>query len=466
VTTTLPGRGHADLDASRLRELADGECARFGVPGAAVTVVARGEVVLEAGFGRCDHAQPVTPSTLFMLASDTKCFAAATLCLLVEDGALDLDRPVQDHLPWFAMHDERVSGWVTCRDLLAHRTGLPRHDLLTVGDGDFSINNEQIARRMRHLEASRPFRQRFGYNNAHYATAGHVAEVLTGQPWAEVLADRILDPLGMSATSTYRPEQTTQDFAAPHVEGRRLAFQRRSYDLPGGGMVTNAQDLSRWLLARLGQGPISPAVLRMLHAPSVISGDDLPFSELQPMGYALGNVVYSYRGHRLHLHGGSQIGYASQVMVVPDAQVGIAVLTNAHASRLPIALGLTLIDHLLGLDPVPWGERLDIATPAPPASPPAVRPLRALQDYEGTFHHPAYGDVTLRVVDGALAPSFHGLDDEMALVHLGDDDVRLDFLSVPGFHVRGTFRSGPQRGVEAVALALEPELAPLVFARR
>src|SRR5262249_48367663 len=147
------------------------------------------------GFGRRDDHEPVTSSTLFMIASDTKCFAAATLCLLAEDGLLDLDAPVQTYLPWFAMHDDRVSGWVTSRDLLAHRTGLPRHDLLTVGSGSFSLTNEDIARRMRHLEATRPFRQGFGYNNAHYATAGHVAEVVTGKAWKEILAERILVPL-------------------------------------------------------------------------------------------------------------------------------------------------------------------------------------------------------------------------------------------------------------------------------
>jgi CubicO group peptidase (beta-lactamase class C family) len=129
----------------------EAECARFGVPGAAVAVVADGEVVLSQGFGRRDDTEPVTSSTLYMLASDTKCFAAATLCLLVEEGVLDLDAPVQEYLPWFEMHDERVSALVTSRDLLAHRTGLPRHDLMTVGNGDFSLSNEDIARRMRHL---------------------------------------------------------------------------------------------------------------------------------------------------------------------------------------------------------------------------------------------------------------------------------------------------------------------------
>lgn len=454
------------MSADLLRELAQAECARFAVPGAAVTAVAGGEVVLADGFGRRDDTEPVTAETLFMLASDTKCFAAATLCMLAEEGALDLDRPVQDHLPWFAMHDERVSGWVTCRDLLAHRTGLPRHELLTVGDGDFAITNEQVARAMRHLEASRPFRQGFGYNNAHYATAGHVAEVITGQPWAQVLADRITGPLGMAATTTYDPRLTTGDFAAPHVGDRRIAFQRRRYDLPSGGMVTSADDLGRWLLARLGQSSISSTVLQALHTPAVISGEDLPFDELQPMGYALGNIVFSYGGHRLHLHGGSQIGFASQVIVVPAAQIGVAVMTNTHGSRLPLALGLTLVDALLGLDPVPWGQRL-VGLPTPASAPPlsSVDPPRDLRDHEGTFHHPAYGDISFSVRDGGLMPSFHGLDDQLALTHRGQDDWRLSFLTVPGFDYPVSFRTGGDGEVVEARLGIEPELAPVIFLR-
>lgn len=454
------------MTAVPLEELVRTECARFGVPGASVVAVAGGEGVLAMGYGLRNGTDPVTPQTLFMLASDTKCFAAATLCLLVEDGLLDLDRPVQDHLPWFAMHDDRVSPWVTCRDLLAHRTGLPRHELVTVGNGDFRIRNEQIARRMRHLEASRPFRQGFGYNNAHYAVAGHVVEVLTGQSWPEVLTERVLGPVGMTASSTYDPGQTTGDFAAPHVGGRPVPFQTRAYDLPSGGMVTNAEDLGRWLLTRLGHGPLSPSVLQQLHTPSVISGEDLPFPEALPMGYALGNLAFSYRGHRLHLHGGSQIGFASQVMVVPAAQVGVAVLTNTHGSRLPLALGLAVLDSLLGLDPAPWGPRLSAVTPAPSAPPTGGgEPPRDLAAYAGTFHHPAYGELAVDVRDGVLTPSFHGLDEELALRHRNGDDWQLRYLTVPGHDFPVSFHFGPDREVAAVAMGIEPELAPVAFPR-
>lgn len=442
------------------------ECTRFGVPGAAVTVVAAGEVVLTRGFGVRKGADPVTPTTLFMLASDTKCLAAATLCLLVEDGLLDLDQPVRDHLPWFAMHDERISGWVTTRDLLAHRTGLPRHDFLTIGDGSWSISNEDIARRLRYLEGSRPFRQGFGYNNAHYATAGHVGEVLTGQPWRELLAHRVLAPLGMSGTSTYVPAQTAGDFAAPHVHGRPVPHQSRPYDLPSGGVVTHATDLGRWLLARLGQGALSAQVLDLLHAPAAVSGPLLPFPELHSMGYALGNMVFSYRGHRLHCHGGNQIGFASQVIVLPEAQVGVAVLTNEHASQLPLALGLALVDRVMGLSPVPWGDRLSARSPAASAPEAPAAPLpRPLSDYRGTFQHPAYGDLLFEVSDGGLRASFHGLDDQLLLSHRRGDGWDLGFATVPGVTVPVCFRRGSDGTVVDVTARFDAELPPLVFVK-
>jgi CubicO group peptidase (beta-lactamase class C family) len=402
-----------------------------------------------------------------MLASDTKCFAAETLCLHVEDGIHDLDRPVRDYLPWFEMHDERVSGLVTSRDLLAHRTGLPRHELVTVGNGGFAISNEDIARRMRHLEASRPFRQGFGYNNAHYATAGHVAEVVSGRPWKHLLSERVLAPLGMNGTTTYAPALTHDDFAAPHVGGNRVPFQTREYDLPSGGVVSHAEDMSRWLLARLGRGTLSPEVLELLHTPSTASGQALPFPELEALGYALGSMAFCYRGQRLSLHGGSQIGFASQVVVLPDAQVGVSVQTNAFGSSLPLALGLALVDRLLDAEPIDWGARLFVPPKAPAATPVAAsRPARALSEYAGDFHHPGYGNLSLAARGDGLDVSFHGLDGELLLTHVVDDDWLLTFLTLPEFRFPVSFLAGPDGSLGDVALSIEPELSPVVFQRR
>jgi hypothetical protein len=185
------------------------------------------------------------------------------------------------------------------------------------------------------------------------------------------------------------------------------------------------------------------------------------------MGYALGNLVFSYRGFTLHLHGGSQIGFGSQVIVIPEAGVGVAVLTNTYGSRLPLALGLTLIDHLLGEYPVPWGSRLSGPPAAPAAVPsPAVDPPGDLQRFEGTFHHPAYGDIGFRVCAGVLTPSFHGLDDDLTFAYAGDDEWRLGATSVPEFQVPVSFTTAADGEVIAVQLRLDAELAPVAFQRR
>jgi CubicO group peptidase (beta-lactamase class C family) len=374
---------------------------------------------------------------------------------------------VRDYLPWFAMHDDSVSGVVTSRDLLTHRTGLPRHELMTVGNGGFAITNEDIARRMRHLEASRPFREGFGYNNAHYATAGHVAEAVSGRPWKQLLAERVLAPLGMTGTATYTPALTQSDFAAPHVNGAQVPFQTREYDLPSGGVVSHAEDMSRWLLARLGRGTLSAQVLHLLHTPSTTSGQALPFPELDALGYALGNMAFCYRGHRLNVHGGSQIGFASQVLVLPDAQVGVSVQTNAFGSSLPLALGLALVDRLLGVEPIDWGARLVMApTPAVPTPVASARPAPGLSEYAGTYLQPAYGDLTLAATDDGLAVSFHGLDGELLLTHVADDDWLLTFLTLSEFRFPVSFKAGHDGALGHVELGIEPELSPVVFQRR
>jgi hypothetical protein len=188
---------------------------------------------------------------------------------------------------------------------------------------------------------------------------------------------------------------------------------------------------------------------------------------LDALGYALGNMAFCYRGHRLNVHGGSQIGFASQVLVLPDAQVGVSVQTNAFGSSLPLALGLALVDRLLGVEPIDWGARLFMAPkPAVPTPVASGRPARGLSEYAGTYHHPAYGDLTLAATDDGLAVSFHGLDGELLLTHVVDDDWLLTFLTLPEFRFPVSFLAGPDGSLGDVALSIEPELSPVVFQRR
>lgn len=494
----------------QIRELIDAELARFGVPGAAVAVVHEGEVLLVDGFGRrnLDNDLPVTASTRYMIASDSKVFAAATVALLAEDGLLELDAPVRTYVPWFEMHDPVATQLTSARDLLAHRTGLPRHDMMTIGDGTWELTNELLARAMRHLEPKQSFRQGFGYNNCHYATAGFLSEAVTGKPWRETLQERLLSPIGMIGSGTYDPVQTNGDFAVPYRLGDdgeliRLAFQSRRYDLPNGGIVSTAVDLAQWTLARLGLETngarvLSDGVLRELHTPCTIFPNGLASPEIQTLGYGLGVAVLSLRGTPFVMHGGAQIGFGGQVAIVPSTRSGVAVETNLHGSALPNALALGILEILLGTERAPWGERMHAAglqqrellrahlaktsTVDDPQPPP-----RPLSDYASSYTHGAYGTFTVTVEadetaggdgDGngnvgsdigssaeRLVPHFHGFTDRLELRHLDGDTWQVVLLDLDQLRPRAEFRADDSGAITSLAIGFDQEIGPILFTR-
>jgi CubicO group peptidase (beta-lactamase class C family) len=477
--------------AADLRELVETERERFGVPGVAVVVVADGEVVLADGFGQRDveSDEPVTADTAFAIASDTKCFTAATLCALADEGLVELDRPLRDYIPWFRLQDPHATELVSTRDLLCHRTGLPRHDMLWYGDVD--ISREEVVRRLRYLQPSKPFRQTWQYNNLAFDTAGYLTEHLLGCTWQEAVRSRLLDPLGMKHTGFSTREATDGDFAWPYkdVDGTfvRQGLPRKREGGPAGGIVSSAADMSRWVLARLGlevdgARPLSDTALKELHTPVMTTGGSLgDFGERLSMGYALGCQVESYRGQRVIRHGGNLVGYSSDVCVAPDAKAAVVVLTNLHGTAIRDALALLVLDQLLGLEPKPWGERYHELFSAFRGGAVAAAkhrletsvgasPPRPLKDYVGTYEHPAYGvfDVTLADVDLAgdsLATDFHGLGDVVSLQHREGDswDLRLDdFDSATPL----VFQSGLDGQIGSLAVALEPTVDPIVFTRR
>jgi hypothetical protein len=199
------------------------------------------------------------------------------------------------------------------------------------------------------------------------------------------------------------------------------------------------------------------------------------FAECQPMGYALGCQVESYRGTRIVRHGGNLAGYASDVTVVPGEDVGIAILTNQIGTGMRDALPLMLLDRLLGLDPVPWGERyFELISASRSGAREArqhrqsrargVRPSRDLDAYVGSYSHPAHG--TLRVDrDGeGLVPSFHDLGELHRLEHRNQDAYDLWFVEFDTA-VPATFTQNIDGDVDGVQVGLEPLVAPIVFER-
>ncbi|MCS7475720.1 serine hydrolase [Umezawaea endophytica] len=468
-----------------LRDVITTEQARFGVPGVAVAVVLDGDVVLCEGFGHADldTGEPVGAGTHFPIASDTKAFTAAVTCLLADGGLLDLDAPVREVVPWFAMHDPHATDLVTPRDLLSHRTGLPRHDLVWFGDTPMSL--EETTRGLRHLPSSRPVRTAWDYNNLCYIAAGHLTEVVTGTPWPDAVRSLLLTPLGMTGTGFAVQDEVVDLLALPY-KATRAGFARQALPArttarkagPAGGLVSTAADLARWLLARLGHRPdVLPAsAVEQLHRPAMLGGitTDL-FDEITSLGYALGCQVESYRGTRIVHHGGNTLGYSSDVCVVPASGIGVAVLTNLDSSYLRLPLVYSIIDALHGHADAHWGKRIhsvqtavhtghDEAREHHRARASAAPPSRPLTGFTGTYTHPAYGDLVIRAEGDGLVPDFHDAGDRVRLDHRGHDAWDLVFVE-DEVTCPLVFTQDLDGAVTGLVVATEPAVGPAIFDR-
>jgi CubicO group peptidase (beta-lactamase class C family) len=402
-------------------------------------------LVFAKGYGYRDYGKklPVTPTTLFQIASNTKLFTAVAAGMLVEDHQLEWDQPVRRFAPDIRFHDENLTATVTIRDMLSHRTGISRHDLIWY-KSDFT--RQELFDRLRYLEPSQPARTGLLYNNMMYMAAGHVVEELSGQTWEAFVRGRILAPLMMERTVfSVRDMQAQPDYAVPYTERRdttliyRLPFYEEAQGIgPAGSIISNLVDMSHWLAALMNDGRfqgrqvLPAAALRATLQPAMA----LPNAGLENRGwqemlnpaYGMGRYTASYRGHLLTFHGGDLPGFHSQVSCMPYDSIGVIVLViGDHAQPLYNAITFNLYERLLGLPLTPWVERRardrDEAraagragrTRANAARVSGTHPSHPLADYAGEYEHPAYGVVTITLGDSGLA--FHRDHVAMPLSH-------------------------------------------------
>lgn len=401
-------------------------------PGAAVAVVV-GNAVYVQGYGAkaLGKADPVTPDTLFAIASTTKAVTATTLALLVDENKAGWDDPVRKHLPQFRLADPLADAGVTLRDLLCHRTGLPRHDMLWL---EAPWDRAEVLRRIGHAKPTAGLREKYQYQNIAFAAAGEAIARAAGAPsWEAFTKARLLDPLGMTRTNfSVTDAQADGDHATGHrdVKHKREAAPWRNLDnvCPCGGINSCARDLARWLQFLLagGEAPgdsggprlLSEAVLNETFAPQIVVPIEEDTRTLYPdtvgMNYALGWTVWDYRGgHKIVSHGGSIGGFRSHVTLLPGRKAGVAVLSNMQGF-LPEIVRNGVMDSLLGLPETNWNaayaERLAKAEAdedCKRAEKAAkrfknTRPSRSLNAYAGAYEEPAYGTATVTHENGRL----------------------------------------------------------------
>ncbi|HEX2778080.1 MAG TPA: serine hydrolase [Gemmatimonadaceae bacterium] len=408
----------------------------FTVPGAAVAIVKDGKVVLAKGYGvkKLGSAAPVTSRTRFGIASNTKAFTATALGILVEEGKIEWDAPVVRYLPAFAMYDPWVTREITVRDLLVHRSGLG------LGAGDLlwwpasTYDRKAIVHRLRFIRPATSFRSAYAYDNVLYQVAGELVEAVTGQSWEQFVSSRILAKVGMTQSNVSHADMAGPDVATPHAEVDGIVqpiapFTGESTN-PAGGINSTAEDMAKWMLVQLDSGRLAdgarlfaPATTRQLWrivTPLEASAPppELAWTKSNFSGYALGFWVAEYQGRKELTHTGGLPGYVSQVTMIPELRLGVAVLTNQESGGAFRSITLRVLDAYSGVAPHDYPAiyaRMEAAAltraRAAEASAAAARdstsgPSLPLARYAGTYRDAWYGDVTIADEGGKLVLRF------------------------------------------------------------
>ncbi|TKB75431.1 MAG: hypothetical protein E8D45_07505 [Nitrospira sp.] len=191
---------------------------KFKGVGLAIAVVRNDSIVYAKGFGpkRLGEPAPVTPQTIFAIGSTTKAFTTTALGMLVDEGRFGWDTRATDVMKGFELYDPAVTREITIRDLLTHRSGLSRGDMLWMGS---NFTRAEVIRRVRYHQPTWSLRTTWGYQNIMYLTAGEMIPAVTGRSWDDFLQARIFRPLGMTSTNTTTMGlDTLPDVATPHIQ--------------------------------------------------------------------------------------------------------------------------------------------------------------------------------------------------------------------------------------------------------
>ncbi|MDB4873991.1 MAG: beta-lactamase [Gemmatimonadetes bacterium] len=459
------------------------------VPGLAIAIVRSDSIVLMKGYGTrtMDKNEPVDEHTMFAIGSASKAFTSTLVAMMVDAGKMRWDDPATKYLPDLQMFDPYVSKELTVRDMLTHRSGLSRGDLVWFAGG---YDRDEILRRVRFLKPSWSVRSQFGYQNIMYLAAGQAAARASGKTWDDLVRDRIFAPLGMNETnSSTRALAGKTNVATPHLEVNDTLHVVPYHNIdnigPAGSINSNASDMIKWVRFQLdggkvngktlvAAGPLAETHTAQMVIPVPAAARTLnPFTHLE--AYGMGWFLQDYRGRELDQHGGNIDGMSAMVAVMPEEKVGMVILTNANGSPLPTLVLYRALDALLGAAPRDWsGEQLKAREKARPmqkealakilaARVPNTKPSLAVEKYAGEYGDSLYGDVVFKANGGKLTMTYgNGIDATLEHWHYDtfqatatqlsvgklmvtfalDADAKVKSVDVAGF---GTFGRRPEK---------------------
>ncbi len=423
--------------------------ATFQVPGVAVAIIKNDQVVFSKGFGIVESGKKakVNADTLFGIASNTKAMTTALIAGLVDEGKLTWRTKVIDIIPEFQMPDAYVTREFTIIDLLSHNSGLG------LGAGDLTIwpettlTNQDIIKALKYLPQTSSFRSEFAYDNLMYVIAGEVIAKVTGKTWQENIEQRIFKELGMKNTKSAfsKIAKSNKNVARAHVplDGKLHVVGGNFLEKfsSAGSVASSVNDMSLWLKAQLKQGVYvegdasnekrlfsAKQSRAMWQARTLLSVSEATQrnDKTHFFAYGLGWFLNDYHGVKLIHHSGGILGMVSKVVLVPEENLAMVVLTNQQSGYAFNAIYRQILNEYLELPEKDWveyyhgkqqkrlaKEKKRLSTAAAGVAKDST-PSLPLTNYAQTYVDNWYGEIHIEEAKGKLTmqfghtPALHG----------------------------------------------------------
>ena len=464
--------------------------------GVAVAVVEKNKVIFAKGFGYRDveNKLSVTANTQFAIGSCTKAFTASVLGILQKEKSIDFDKPVTTYLPDLKFYTSDLTNHITLRDMMSHRTGLPRHDLSWYIAPD---TRDNLVKRIQYMEPSAELRQTWQYNNFMYLLQGVVGEKLTGKSWEANVESKIFSKIGM--TNSNFSVKDLANYKEPalgyNVIKDSVIHKTPYYDIagmgPAGSINSTVMDMSQWLKVWINGGKLDTVEIipasyiteaissQMIMAPGTPTTEkpDIQFSN-----YGFAWMMASYKGHYRVEHGGNIDGFSASTSFFPSDSIGIVVLVNQNGSSVPSIVRNTITDRVLGLKYFDWNADMlkakakakEKAKEAEKASTSNqvnnTKPSHVLSEYAGVYSNDAYGKFEIFVKGDSLFAKLKNQNWWMEQFHY---DIFRPYDTEEGIDtadkspIRFQFNTGLKGDIESASLFnFEPAIpTPIKFKR-
>lgn len=425
---------HADKNLSQILkdfdQYAEQQRQAWQIPGMAIGIVKDQDVILIKGYGQrgIQDTRPVDETTLFQIGSLSKAFTAALVAISVDKGRLKWEDNVINHMTTFRLSDPWVTNEFQIIDLLAQRSGLPPY----AGDSQsfLGFSSKDMLEHLRFLKPVSSFRSQYAYQNIFFLVAAHILEQKAKMNYQTLWQKELFTPLAMTDTNASLQDYLANDNRVEwfiRLKNGSIShlpddFPYRDWNYilgPAGGINSNANDMTKWLMLQANQGKfqgkqlISASNMQRMTRPMIYANE----VDGHAMYYGLGWVHMDYSPYPIIWHDGGTLGVYNVAAFIPQEKLGIIILTNVRNTQLAFALAFQFFDMYFNKQDQNWSQQLlmkakdqqtasdEIESPYPPMD---------LSNYAGTYTNPIYGEAQVSV------------EGDQLILHIGKNHQRLE----------------------------------------